>query len=131
MSLDLLLKPLCWLPESRAFWIRAGTLAAATFADGYLTLQGISKNVSEEHNPVVGFYLETFGNHSGMLAVKTIPAIFAIATSAYAYKFATTKLEQKLRNVPIYLGIISYTTLGGIWGFPKMVETGLFWVNSL
>lgn len=130
MLLESLVKPI-GIPESRAFIVRALALASATFADGYLTLRGIGQNISEEYNPVVNFYLETFGDNPGMVAVKAVPALFALATSAYAYKFGKSKLEQKLRNVPIYLGIIGYTLMACAWEFPQAIEKSIFWLENV
>lgn len=120
MDLERLLKPVHWLPEARAFWVRSGVLAAATFADGYLTVRGIKQNIMEEHNPWVDFYLQTFGDSLGMVAVKSVPALFAMLTSAYAYKRGENKFEHKYRNIPIYLGLIAYTSAALIWEFPEI-----------
>lgn len=120
MDLERLLRPVRWLPEARAFWIRSTVLTAATFADGYLTIKGINQNLMDEHNPIVDFYLQTFGDSLGMVAVKTVPALFAILTSAYAYQKGATNFEKKYCNLPIYLGIVAYSSMAMIWEFPEI-----------
>ncbi len=110
---------------------RSVLLGAATAVDAYVTYQGLQEKVSEEMNPLVNFWMEHFGTVQGLIFFKALPAFGAILASGAAYKYGKSKFSQHLRNLPLNLGIITYTAAAYSWFNPELVQKVMYYTDKL
>ena len=99
----------------RWFQIAAASLAyiAAHIVDYFFTLHGLTRNASQEANPVVQGYIDCFGVEKGLMICKSLMSvaiILGVVVTQLAYNKKGTKV--KLEYV-LYAGSI-LTFLGGV-----------------